>query len=127
MNLDVITFSTNSCNVPNGTLIRGSCIDYQNFYGAYATFTDLVTFHLVTPPIQINSCDDPVNQKINPYYTGIKGNWRPLMNHVYTVNREQKPGNPAQTGRNDIRSTGYYKSYTPFQTPGSFYGYCRTG
>ena len=113
---DYVFRRTNSCNVPNGTLIRGSCIDYQNFYGAYATFTDLVTFHLVTPPIQINSCDDPVNQKINPYYTGIKGNWRPLMNHVYTVNREQKPGNPAQTGGTDIRSTGYYKSYTPFWT-----------
>jgi hypothetical protein len=65
---------------------------------------------------QCSSCVDPVGQVFNPYYTGVLGNWRPLMNYVYTVNREQIPGNPAQVGGTDTRNSGYYTSYNRFWT-----------
>lgn len=59
-------------------------------------------------------CDTPVNTIVNPYYKGVLGNWRPYINYVYTVSREQKPGNPSQTGGTDIRNSGYYSVYSPF-------------
>ncbi|HLP39532.1 hypothetical protein [Lacibacter sp.] len=62
----------------------------------------------------VESCVSPIDRVFNPYYKGVLGNWRPLMNYVYTVNREQKPGNPAQTGGTDIRNSGAYVSYAPF-------------
>lgn len=60
------------------------------------------------------ACIAPVNKVLNPYYSGVLGNWRPKTNYVYTISREQKPGNPTQSGGTDIRSSGYYKNYTPF-------------
>jgi len=63
---------------------------------------------------ECNSCSDPVGQTINPYYAGLLGNWRPLMNYAFTVAREQKPGNIMQVGGTDIRNSGYYSAYSPF-------------
>ena len=63
----------------------------------------------------------------NPYYTGVLGNWRPLMNYVYTVNRDQKPGNPNQLGGTDIRNSGSYKTYTPFWTFQNLNALAKTG
>jgi hypothetical protein len=69
-----------------------------------------VTFQTVSTP----GCTDPLNYFINPYYQDIKGVWRMEYDHVYQVNRTQVPGNPAQTGGTNIRTSGYYNSYTPF-------------
>lgn len=59
-------------------------------------------------------CLDPLNKKINPYFEGILGNWRPYINYVYTVDRVQVPGSQTQLGGTDIRNSGYYKEFTPF-------------
>jgi hypothetical protein len=59
-------------------------------------------------------CTNPVDQVFNPYFQGVLGNWRPYTNYVYTVNREQKPGNAIQVGGTDIRNSGYYADYSPF-------------
>lgn len=69
----------------------------------------------VTFPAQTTTtCTDPLTYPINPYYQDIKGVWRMDYDHVYQVNRRQVPGNPAQTGGTNIRTSGYYSSYTPF-------------
>lgn len=59
-------------------------------------------------------CLDPLNRKVNPYFEGILGNWRPYINYVYTVDRVQMPGKQAQQGGTDIRNSGYYKEFSPF-------------
>jgi len=60
------------------------------------------------------TCLDPLNKKINPYFEGILGNWRPYINYVYTVDRVQVPGSQTQQNGTDIRNSGYYKEFTPF-------------
>lgn len=60
------------------------------------------------------SCPDPVNRSLNPYFSGVLGNWRPYSDYSYTVTREQIPGNASQPAGTDIRHSGYYKEYTPF-------------
>jgi hypothetical protein len=71
------------------------------------------------PLINVNyyipgQCTNPVNYLFNPYYNDVKGNWRPYYNYVYQVNRVQVPGNASQTGGTNIRTSGYYNSYTPY-------------
>lgn len=60
------------------------------------------------------TCTNPLYQVINPYYSGVKGNWRPYYNYAYQVNRTQSGQNASQTGGTNIRNSGYYNSYTPF-------------
>jgi hypothetical protein len=62
-------------------------------------------------------CTDPVNHVLNPYYTGVKGNWRPEYTYAYPVNRDHTPGDPAIAGGTNIRSNGYYSLFTPFWNP----------
>jgi hypothetical protein len=64
-------------------------------------------------------CAEFALEYINPFFTGILGNWRPDTSFVYMVNREQIPGNPSQPGGTDIRNSGYYSSYAPFWKIGS--------
>jgi len=59
-------------------------------------------------------CTPPVRQIFNPYYNGVKGNWRPYYNYAYQVNRASAPGNPGLNGGTNIRNSGYYSTYSPF-------------
>lgn len=52
--------------------------------------------------------------RLNPYVSGVLGNWRPWVNYVYATNREQKAGNANQPSGTDIRTNGYYTNYSPF-------------
>jgi hypothetical protein len=63
---------------------------------------------------ECNSCPDPLNEVINPYYTGLLGNWRSERVFSYIVDREQKAGLSGQQGGTNIRSSGYYSSFDPF-------------
>jgi hypothetical protein len=60
-------------------------------------------------------CPIPIDQKINPYYSGLKGNWRANKAFAYTVDRDPKfdPGNTAKNGTN-IRKGGVFGSFTSF-------------
>lgn len=87
-----------------------------------------VKYYLPAPPATVGAtlsiddcvnCPDPVGRPVNPYYTGLKGNWRPEYSMVYTVDREQKAGVPYQQGGTNIRQSGYYKTFEPFWTFGS--------
>jgi hypothetical protein len=51
---------------------------------------------------------------LNPYYTGILGNWRPKSSYVYQVNRENLVSDAAKKGSTDIRKSGAYSVFSPF-------------
>jgi hypothetical protein len=53
---------------------------------------------------------------INPYYTGILGNWRPKSSYVYQINRENIVSDPTKKGSTDIRKSGAYSVFSPFWT-----------
>jgi hypothetical protein len=78
----------------------------------------LLTVYYYIPGV----CTDPVNYLFNPYYNGVKGNWRPYYSYAYQVNRVQTPANNSQNGGTDIRHSGYYSSYTPFWMNTSYSG-----
>lgn len=67
---------------------------------------------LVKEPV---STTGPSTQIINPYVTGLLGNWRPWQQIAYNVNRAQNPhwANSAE-GATDIRRSGAYSSFTPY-------------
>ncbi|HEY6902140.1 MAG TPA: hypothetical protein VI233_15900, partial [Puia sp.] len=75
-----------------------------------------IAMPITRPDPNVTVCTDPVNQIINPYYMGVKGNWRADYEHVYQVNRMQTGAAAGQNGATDIRHSGYYSSYTPFWT-----------
>lgn len=79
-----------------------------------APYTTIAQFHIIAAGPEQYECLDPVDKVINPYVKGILGNWRPYAGYVYTVNRSQPAGNPAQAGGTDIRTAGYYNTYNPF-------------
>jgi hypothetical protein len=62
-------------------------------------------------------CPAPVNQRINPYYTGLKGNWRGKQSYAYTTDRDARPDpnnlakNPTNTRKGGILAqfTAFYK------------------
>jgi hypothetical protein len=59
-------------------------------------------------------CNDPLNNVLNPYYQGVKGNWRADYDHVYQVNRSQPAGLQWQKGGTNIRQSGSFSGFTPF-------------
>jgi len=61
----------------------------------------------------IESCNDPSDGPINPYFHGVKGVWRPHRSYVYQVARQNDvPG--ISTATTGILSEGYYKKFEPF-------------
>jgi hypothetical protein len=80
------------------------------FDGATGAHPPVLTFYYTV----YGQCTNPVNQIFNPYYSGVKGNWRPNYNYAYQVYRTENTGNASQQGGTNIRTSGYYSSYTPF-------------
>lgn len=68
----------------------------------------------ITQPVTSTVCVDPLNTIINPYFLGLKGDWRPEYEYQYQVNRAQDVGVVGQPGSTNIRTSGYYSSFTPF-------------
>jgi hypothetical protein len=70
----------------------------------------------------LNNCDSPsVCQQIvstqgtvNPYFTGMLGNWRGKSQYAYQVSRENISNDPAALGRTNIRKSGAYSVFNPF-------------
>ena len=60
-------------------------------------------------------CPNPINQKFNPYYTGLKGNWRGDKSYVYTTERDPRidPANAATLPTN-LRKGGIFSAFTSF-------------
>jgi hypothetical protein len=92
------------------TLGQYSCPPGSNLFTGTLPFS----CREIVPPAAGAQCLDPVGLRINPYVKGAKGNWRTQTNWLYTVTREQVPGNPVQKGGTDIRHSGTYSTFTPF-------------
>lgn len=60
-------------------------------------------------------CPVPINQRFNPYYTGLKGNWRGKQSFVYSVDRDPKTtsDNYPRLATN-VRKGGIFKEFTSF-------------
>jgi hypothetical protein len=60
-------------------------------------------------------CPPPIDQKINPYYTGLKGNWRGKQTYVYTTGRDTRP-DPINTSKlpTNTRKGGIFSAFTSF-------------
>lgn len=54
------------------------------------------------------------NTIINPFYTGILGNWRAKSQYAYQVARDNLVGNSALLGSTNIRKSGAYSVFNPF-------------
>jgi hypothetical protein len=79
------------------------------------TTDTILKFRLVCPTI----CQDPVGNIINPYYTGVLGNWRTQSQYVYQVARKNLVSDPSKLGSTDIRRSGDYTVFSPFWKYGS--------
>lgn len=84
---------------------------------ALNTTTTPYTCRKLVAAVNVQPNDPAV--RLNPYVSGVLGNWRPWVNYVYASNREQKPGNANQPSGTDIRANGYYAVYSPFWNFGS--------
>lgn len=73
----------------------------------------VLKFHMVNSNGAGSYCSNRVGDTINPYYTGILGNWRPFQSFVFHADRST---NTPPSGKTDIRNAGYYKAFYPFWT-----------
>ncbi len=55
----------------------------------------------------------PFSMNLNPYQSGLKGNWRPKKSHVYHTDRNGSNLSSASS-EVEISSDGTYEYYTPF-------------
>ncbi len=65
--------------------------------------------------IYLNKCPSRINDHINPYRMGLKGNWRGKESFVYYTNRDAKidPSNSANLPTN-LRKGGIFDQFTSF-------------
>lgn len=103
--------------IPTSTGCGYAVIEYVpplgSFWDCYTTDT-IMKFHINCPPAIDYTCIDPIEEIINPYYTGILGNWRPKSSYVYQIARENLVADPAKFGSTDIRKSGAYSVFNPF-------------
>jgi hypothetical protein len=64
-------------------------------------------------------CTLPAGKIINPYTTGLRGNWRMQKSFAYHTDRESvlpaiRPGDPDVIEKTDIRKSGAYTVFNPF-------------
>lgn len=59
------------------------------------------------------SCGIGAGNKVNPFFYGIKGTWRPQKSWSYLEDREQQPYSSSNNNI-DIRHDGAFKTYYPF-------------
>ncbi|MEO6314592.1 MAG: hypothetical protein ABIU63_09110 [Chitinophagaceae bacterium] len=78
-----------------------------------------VTQRVYADKVSSSSCEPPVGKTINPYVTGLRGNWRIQKSFVYHTDRSSllpavKPGDPDVIEKTDIRKSGAYTEFSPF-------------
>ncbi|MBC9914058.1 PA14 domain-containing protein [Chitinophaga varians] len=90
-------------------------------YNTYITNKDgsirLTRYTCGGAPIRMD-CSKPfscgITPTLNPYLTGILGNWRPAEDKVYLVNRADQNIFAANGGGLNLRNSGGYKSFMPY-------------
>ncbi len=82
------------------------------YYRTNTTYAgEALKFNLVCNYPLYTGCFDRVGDTINPYYTGILGNWRPWQTFAFHSDRST---GTAASGKTDIRNAGYYLNYYSF-------------
>ena len=76
--------------------------------------TDTIMKFRLACPDSIRGCLNPIGRIVNPYLAGILGNWRPLSQYAYHVNRENLQTDPGTLGNTDVRKSGAYSIFNPF-------------
>lgn len=61
-----------------------------------------------------SQCGKLENNKVNPYFVGIKGNWRSKANYTYLTNRVQNISSVANGSNTSARGDGYYSSFAHY-------------
>ncbi|RYZ22586.1 MAG: hypothetical protein EOO16_08480 [Chitinophagaceae bacterium] len=63
-----------------------------------------------------SSCCNPVDQKVNPYTSGLMGNWRSQRSFVYQTNRSAQVGASRASERapTNIRKGGIFEQFSSF-------------
>ncbi len=64
------------------------------------------------PPANPGQCGLLENNKINPFFYGIKGNWRSKTNYVYLTDRVQTISSGANGTNTNARKDGYYTGFS---------------
>ena len=77
------------------------------------------TKRIYAAKVPVSYCAAPFGEVINPYTTGVRGNWRLQQSFVYHTDRANvlpyiKPGDPDVLEKTDIRKSGAYASFTNF-------------
>ena len=79
----------------------------------------LATQRVYAAKIPQTVCTLPLGKTINPYTTGLRGNWRMQQSFAYHTDRESllpaiRPGDPDVINKTDIRKSGAYIEFSPF-------------
>lgn len=100
---------TQSLDITDVNQKANICFSQHILYGFDIT---LVSFGCTS---EGGCCPNPTNQKVNPYYTGLKGNWRGKESYVYTTERDPRiePGNTAKLPTN-LRKGGIFSYFNSF-------------
>ncbi|XVJ66898.1 MAG: hypothetical protein HEQ40_12290 [Lacibacter sp.] len=80
----------------------------------------VLKFHMANQVDSGYYCSDRIGDTINPYYTGILGNWRPWQSFAYHSDRSNGNAQQPSIGQTDIRNAGFYLNFN------SFWGYNTT-
>lgn len=130
-------------NFPVNTVVHflfgRTCNGVQSTFGVDLTRDDFIKTICIpdviacSNPVELldwgcdmNCCPDPIDLKMNPYYNGLKGNWRLKENYVYSTNRvaTYNPANQSEYPT-DIRKSGIYSNFISFYrtplTPSGYY------
>lgn len=96
-----------------------SCVGGTLFEDGNCDIKCSIIQRLYADKITREYCALPAGEIVNPYTTGIKGNWRTEKSFVYhadraSVNPRIVPPASAVTEGTDIRKAGAFTSYTPF-------------
>ncbi len=102
---------THTVDISSGQLEGMACFQKGAFIVCGGAIT-LVSVSCTTT----GCCPSPINQVINPYYTGLKGNWRGKESYVYTVNRDPRidAGNNNAKLPTNLRKGGIFADFTSF-------------
>jgi hypothetical protein len=102
--LNYILATSEWVNQPTNVFDNGSC---RTCAVGYAFNPDDGKCYLVAP-------SDPNANVFNPYRNNILGNWKPVKNFVFDINRTTLVADNAILGSTNIRKAGYYAGFSPY-------------
>lgn len=76
----------------------------------------------------LNTCGVIAGDKVNPYFYGIRGQWKPIKSYKYLTPREQSYSGTSSSGdimdkNTDVRSDGVYTGFSNYWNYNNSYGH----